>query len=79
MLLCYRSCYTSGAAMGPARHPTCVPCCVNCAQARQYITGYGRAPASTVGSVVLTDLGSGRSWEGVDVATVSWVGCLYAK
>ena len=34
------------------------------------IDGYGRAPASTVGSVVLTDLASGRSWEGVDVATV---------
>lgn len=35
------------------------------------IDGYGRAPASTVGSVVLTDLASGRSWEGVDVSTVS--------
>lgn len=25
-----------------------------------------RAPASTMGSVALTDLGSGRSWEGVN-------------
>ncbi len=46
-------------------------------QARRYIAGYGRAPASTVGSVVLTDLASGASWEGVDVATVSgpWRRC----
>ena len=40
-------------------------------QAREYIAGYARAPARTVGSVVLTDLASGRSWEGVDVAEVS--------
>lgn len=40
-------------------------------QARQFIAGYARAPASTVGSVVLTDLATGRSWEGVDVAEVS--------
>lgn len=40
------------------------------AQARQFIAGYARAPASTVGSVVLTDLATGRSWEGVDVAEV---------
>ncbi|KAL4423798.1 hypothetical protein ABPG75_001099 [Micractinium tetrahymenae] len=40
------------------------------AQARQYIAGYARAPASTVGSVVLTDLTTGRSWEGVDVAEI---------
>ncbi|PRW61253.1 septum formation MAF [Chlorella sorokiniana] len=40
------------------------------AEARRYIAGYGRAPASTVGSVVLTDLASGRNWEGVDVATI---------
>jgi hypothetical protein len=39
-------------------------------QAREFIAGYARAPASTVGSVVLTDLASGRSWEGVDVAEV---------
>ncbi|EFN52790.1 hypothetical protein CHLNCDRAFT_26436 [Chlorella variabilis] len=40
------------------------------AQARQFIAGYARAPASTVGSVVLTDLATGRSWEGVDVAEI---------
>ena len=52
-------------------------------QARQFIAGYARAPASTVGSVVLTDLASGRSWEGVDEAEVCqqvewwwWLWCV---
>jgi hypothetical protein len=48
--------------------------CLPLPQARQYIAGYARAPARTVGSVILTDLASGRSWEGVDVAEVSQLG-----
>ena len=32
--------------------------------------GYGKAPGSTVGSVVCTDLLSGRSCEGVDVSHI---------
>ncbi|KAL4446279.1 hypothetical protein ABPG77_003086 [Micractinium sp. CCAP 211/92] len=40
------------------------------AHARQFIAGYARGPASTVGSVVLTDLATGRSWEGVDIAEI---------
>ncbi|GAB4815115.1 hypothetical protein N2152v2_002161 [Parachlorella kessleri] len=40
------------------------------AEARQFIDGYGRSPAQTVGSVVVTDLDTGLSYEGVDVATI---------
>lgn len=44
-------------------------------EAREFIAGYGRAPASTVGSVVCTCLRSGRRVETVDIATVgSWEG-----
>ena len=39
-------------------------------EALEFIAGYGRAPASTVGSTVCTDLQTGRRWEGVDVATI---------
>jgi hydrogenase maturation factor len=44
--------------------PGCVP------QAREYIAGYGTAPASTVSSLLATDLESGRRVEAVDVAEV---------
>jgi predicted house-cleaning NTP pyrophosphatase (Maf/HAM1 superfamily) len=40
------------------------------AEAREFVAGYARAPASTVGSVVCTDLRSGRRLEAVDVAEV---------
>ena len=39
-------------------------------QAREFIAGYARAPASTVGSVIVTNLADGRSCEGVDVTEV---------
>lgn len=39
-------------------------------EALKFISGYGRAPASTVGSTVCTDLLTGQRWEGVDVATI---------
>lgn len=41
-------------------------------EAREFIAGYGRSPASTVGSVVCTDLASGRRVEGVDSTQVRW-------
>jgi septum formation protein len=40
-------------------------------EARRFIDGYGRSPASTVGSVVCTNLENGKRVETVDVATVS--------
>ena len=40
-------------------------------EARRFIDGYGRSPASTVGSIVCTNLESGKRVETVDVATVS--------
>lgn len=57
---------------GPVAFPStpaqsAAPCA---AQARRYIRGYGRAHASTIGSVVCTDLATGRVAEGVDVAEV---------
>lgn len=39
-------------------------------QARRFIAGYARAPASTVGSVLCTDLETGRTVEGVDSCEV---------
>eukprot|EP00890_Picochlorum_soloecismus_P001758 jgi/Picsp_1/2583/NSC_00814-R1_maf-like protein len=39
-------------------------------EARRFIDGYGRSPASTVGSVVCTNLESGERVETVDVATI---------
>ncbi|KAG2494320.1 hypothetical protein HYH03_007673 [Edaphochlamys debaryana] len=39
-------------------------------EAHEYIEGYGRSPASTVGAVLATDLASGRSAEGVEVASI---------
>ncbi len=40
------------------------------AEARQFIAGYARAAASTVGSVVCTDLATGATFEGVDTAHI---------
>jgi septum formation protein len=40
------------------------------AEAREFITGYARAHASTVGSVVVTDLRTGATFEGVDTAHI---------
>ncbi len=40
------------------------------AEARRFISGYARSPASTVGSIVCTDLSTGKTVEGVDVATI---------
>ena len=59
-------CLSHTSLLTPQPSPVSLPL----TQARQYIAGYARAPARTVGSVVLTDLASGRSWEGVDVAEV---------
>lgn len=42
------------------------------AEAANFIRAYARSPCSTVGSVVLVDLASGTTVEGVDVATVHW-------
>ena len=42
-------------------------------EARRFIDGYGRSPASTVGSVVCTSLESGERVETVDVAQVRGV------
>ena len=39
-------------------------------EARKFISGYGRAPASTVGSVVCTNLMTGTRHEGLDIAEV---------
>lgn len=35
-------------------------------EARRFIAAYARAPASTIGSTVVTDLATGASWEGLD-------------
>lgn len=42
----------------------------NAAEARDFIRGYGRAPASTVGSVLCTDLATGTTAGDVDVSTI---------
>jgi len=39
-------------------------------EARRFIGGYGRAPASTVGSVLCTDLASGDRFGSIDVAKI---------
>ena len=39
-------------------------------EAQQFIEGYGRSPCSTVGSIVLTDIATGRRVGGVDSATI---------
>lgn len=39
-------------------------------ECRQFIRGYGQHPARTVGSVVCTNLSSGRSVESVDVSSI---------
>jgi len=39
-------------------------------EAQQFIEGYGRSPCSTVGSIVLTDIATGRRVGGVDTATI---------
>lgn len=39
-------------------------------QARQFIGGYSEAPPSTVGSVLVQDMGSGGQYCAVDTATV---------
>ncbi|KAK9823513.1 hypothetical protein WJX72_003339 [[Myrmecia] bisecta] len=41
-------------------------------QARAFIRGYSTAPASTVGSVVVTNLSTGQQCEGVDTATITF-------
>jgi len=41
-------------------------------ECRQFMRAYAQAPCSTVGSVVLVDLATGASVEGVDVATIQW-------
>lgn len=40
------------------------------AEARTFIAGYGKAPARTVGSCVLTDAATGQQWAEVDTACV---------
>ena len=42
----------------------------NADEAREFISGYGRSPASTVGSTICTDLATGRRSERLDVATI---------
>mmetsp|Transcript_15214 Transcript_15214/g.27372 ORF Transcript_15214/g.27372 Transcript_15214/m.27372 type:complete len:262 (+) Transcript_15214:18-803(+) len=39
-------------------------------QAREFIRGYGRSPPQTVGSVVVTDVRSGKRWHRVDTAKI---------
>lgn len=39
-------------------------------EARAYIDGYGRSPASTVGATVVSDLRTGQTFEDVDVSVV---------
>ena len=43
---------------------------VDAQEAREFIAGYGRGPASTVGSTVCTDLATGLRSEGIDIATI---------
>ena len=40
------------------------------AQARAFIAGYSRAPAATVGSVVVRNMGTGKQVEAVDTARI---------
>ncbi|KAG7673971.1 hypothetical protein Ndes2526B_g02553 [Nannochloris sp. 'desiccata'] len=40
------------------------------AEAREFISGYGRAPASTIGSTVCTNLATGQRLESLDIATI---------
>ena len=40
------------------------------AEAREFISGYGRAPASTVGSTVCTNIATGQRLECLDIATI---------
>lgn len=42
----------------------------NAEECREFISGYGRSPASTVGSTVCTDLATGKRCEGLDIATI---------
>ena len=44
----------------------------NLLQALEFLATYNTAPASTVGSVVVTDLVTGLSAEEVDIAWVRW-------
>ncbi|GAB0496535.1 hypothetical protein MMPV_007848 [Pyropia vietnamensis] len=37
---------------------------------REYVTGYASAPAVTIGATVVTDVATGRRWEGADRAEV---------
>ena len=39
-------------------------------EARSFIEGYSRKPCSTVGSIVLTEISSGKRVSGVDTATI---------
>ena len=39
-------------------------------EAQHFIDGYGRLPCSTVGSIVLTDIQSGKRVSGVDTASI---------
>ena len=39
-------------------------------EARAFLRGYARSPCSTVGSIVLTDVRTGRRVEGVDTTTI---------
>lgn len=48
-------------------------------EARVFIRGYGRAPASTVGSVLCTNLATGARVEGLDIAEVSQSPAFLAK
>lgn len=40
------------------------------AEAREFIAGYARSPAHTIGSVVCTNLSNGKTYEEVDAATI---------
>jgi len=42
----------------------------NADDVRAYLAGYGSSPAVTVGSTVVTDVATGRRWEGADRAEV---------
>lgn len=45
---------------------------LNEAEAREYMSWYGENPCSTVGSIVLTDLETGKRVSGVDSCTISF-------
>ena len=46
------------------------PKSADCVQAREFIAGYSSAPAATVGSVIVQNVGTGRQVEAVDTARI---------